>query len=81
MSEYHEPTLAEQRERLALTCQLDRLNLRLAMRPTPVERLAMGVMEKLAPLVPHLPGRLGKWTRGIMRGTELFKTVYNAMSS
>ncbi|HZZ20717.1 MAG TPA: hypothetical protein VFE25_15180 [Opitutaceae bacterium] len=80
MSDYREPTLAEQRERLALTCQLDRLNLRLALRPTPVERLAMGVMEKLAPLAPHLPGRLGKWTRGLMRGTELFKTVYNAMS-
>jgi hypothetical protein len=81
MSEYHELTLAEQRERLALTCQLDRLNLRLAMRPSPMEKLAMGVFEKLAPLAPHLPGKIGKWTRGIMRGTEMFKTVYEAMSS
>lgn len=81
MSDYTPPSLAEQRQRLALICQLDRLNLRLAMRPTPVERLAMGFVEKLAPLAPHLPGRIGRWTRGIMRGTEMFKTVYNAMSS
>jgi hypothetical protein len=81
MSEYHEPTLAEQRERLALQCQLDRLNLRIAMRPSPLEKIAMGFVEKLAPLAPHLPGKIGRWTRGIMRGTEMFKTVYDAMSS
>jgi len=74
-------TLAEQRARLALACQLDRLNLRLAMRPTPLEKLAFNMVEKLAPLAPHLPGTIGKWTRGIMRGTSLFRSVYDAMSS
>jgi hypothetical protein len=75
------PTLAEQRERLALACQLDRLNLRLSMRPSPLEKLAVGMVEKLAPLAPHLPGTIGRWTRGIMRGTTLFRSVYEVMSS
>jgi hypothetical protein len=75
------PTLAEQRQRLALECQLDRLNLRLAVRPTPLEKLALNLVEKLSPLAPHLPGTIGRWTRGIMRGTTLFRSVYDAMSS
>jgi hypothetical protein len=70
------PTLAEQRERVALACELDRLNLRLAMRPTPIERMTLGVLEK----VPHLPGRIGKWARGIVRGTNLARGVYEAVS-
>jgi hypothetical protein len=70
----------EQRQRLALACQLDRLNLQLALRPTPMEKLSLTVLEKLAPLVPHLPGRLGKWTRGIMRGTNLARSLFEAMS-
>jgi hypothetical protein len=74
------PTLAEQRERVALACELDRLNLRLAMRPTPIERMTLGVLEKVAPLVPHLPGRIGKWARGIVRGTNLARGVYEAVS-
>jgi hypothetical protein len=73
-------TLEERRERLALACQLDRLNLRLAVRPTPMERLTINVIEKLSPLLPHLPGRLGRWTRGVMRGTNLLRGVYEAMS-
>jgi hypothetical protein len=73
-------TFDEQRQRLALACQLDRLNLQLALRPTPMEKLSLTVLEKLAPLVPHLPGRLGKWTRGIMRGTHLARSVFEAMS-
>jgi hypothetical protein len=81
MSSGSQPSLAVQRERLALACQLDRLNLRLAVRPSPLERLAIGMLEKLAPIAPHLPGRIGKWTRGIMRGTSLFRSVYDAMSS
>jgi hypothetical protein len=75
------PTLAEQRERLALVCELDRLNLRLAMRPTPLERTTLKVLEKVAPLAPHLPGRLGRWARSILRGTNIARGVYEAMSS
>jgi hypothetical protein len=69
-----------QRERLALACHLDRLKLRLAARPSPLEKLTFSVLENLAPLAPHLPGRLGKWTRGIMRGTQFFKSVFEAAS-
>ena len=73
-------SFAERRQRLALACQLDRLNLQLALRPTPLEKLSLTLLEKLAPLAPHLPGRLGKWTRGIMRGTSLARGVLEAMS-
>jgi hypothetical protein len=50
------------------------------VKPTPLERLTFSVLDELAPLAPHLPGRLGKWTRGIMRGGRFFKGVYEAMS-
>lgn len=80
MSSKGTSTLDERRKLLALECQLDRLKLRLAVKPTPLERLTFSVLEELAPLAPHLPGRLGKWTRGIMRGTRFFKGVYEAMS-
>jgi hypothetical protein len=79
MNGEHPLTLAEKRERLALACQLDRLNLRLAMRPTPLERISLTLLEKVAPLVPHLPGKVGKWARSIMRGTNLFKGVYESI--
>jgi hypothetical protein len=72
-------TLAEQRERLVLVCELDRLNLRLAMRPTPMESVALNVLERVAPFVPHIPGKLGKWARRIMRGTNVARGVYEAM--
>ncbi len=73
------PTLAEQRERLALACRLDRLNLQLAMRPTPLERMALTFLEKAAPLVPFLPGKFGRWARGISQGTNLVRGVYDAV--
>jgi hypothetical protein len=73
------PGPAAQRERLALACELDRLNLRLAMRPTALERLSMAVMVTVAPIVPHLPGRIGAWARGIVRGTKALRGVYDYM--
>ena len=79
MNDENKPTLAEQRERLGLACKLDRLNLRLAMRPTPLERLALNVMEKAAPFIPLLPGKVGRWARGISQGTSLFRGVYEAV--
>ena len=72
-------TPAERRERLALACRLDRLNLRLAMRPTALERLSLTLLEKAAPLIPLLPGRVGRWARGITRGTNLLRGVYEAV--
>ena len=72
-------TPAQRREQLALACRLDRLNLRLAMRPTALERLSLTLLEKAAPLIPFLPGRVGRWARGITRGTNLLRGVYEAV--
>ena len=72
-------SLAERRERLALACRLDRLNLRLALRPTALERLSLTLLEKAAPLIPLLPGRVGRWARGMAQGTNLLRGVYNAV--
>jgi hypothetical protein len=74
-------TLAERRQRLALACQLDRLNLQLALRPSPLEKLSINLLEKLAPIAPHLPGRVGKWVRQIMRGTSLVRSLFDAVSA
>jgi hypothetical protein len=71
----------ELREWLALACELDRVRLRLAARPTTFERLSMSMLEKLIPLAPHLPGKLGKWSRGILQGTNILRGVYDAMSN
>ena len=79
MSSRTHATPAERREQLALACRLDRLNLRLAMRPTALERLSLTLLEKAAPLVPFLPGRVGRWARGITRGTNLLRGVYEAV--
>jgi hypothetical protein len=79
MSADRKPTLAERRECLALACSLDRLNLRLAMRPTALERLSLTLLEKAAPLIPLLPGRFGRWARGIAQGTNLLRGVYEAV--
>jgi hypothetical protein len=71
---------AERRQRLALVCQLDRLHLRLALRPAPS---AMGPLGGLAApaLTPALafaqllPGPLGRLARGFALGSALFRTV------
>jgi hypothetical protein len=75
------PPLAEQREELALACRLDRLNLLLSLRPTPMERLSLTLLEKAAPLLPFLPGKVGRWARGITRGTNLLRGVYESVFS
>jgi len=75
------PTPAERREWLALACRLDRLNLRLAVRPTALERLSLSLLGKAAPLIPLLPGKIGRWARGIGRGTNLVRGVYESVFS
>ncbi|HEY1791667.1 MAG TPA: hypothetical protein VGG34_02010 [Opitutaceae bacterium] len=70
---------ADYKERLILACELDRLNLRLAMTPTPFERLSLKALEKIGPLVPHLPGKIGKIARRISQGTNLLRGVYDVM--
>jgi hypothetical protein len=70
---------AELREWLAVACELDRVRLQLAARPSPLERISMSVLENVIPLAPHLPGKIGRWSRGILQGTNILRGVYNAM--
>jgi hypothetical protein len=72
------PTLEERRQRLALECELDRLNLRLAMRPTRVDGLALSVAAKMLPLARHFPGRIGRWSREVSHGAAFFRGIYDA---
>jgi len=69
----------ELREWLAVACELDRVRLQLAARPSPLERISMSVLENVIPLAPHLPGKIGRWSRGIVQGTNILRGVYNAM--
>jgi hypothetical protein len=73
-------SVAERRQRLALACELDRLRLQMALRPSPLEKMSIQLFERLAPLAPHLPGRVGKWIRQIMRGTSLVRSVFAAVA-
>ena len=73
--------IAQEKARLALACQLDRLNLRLALRPTPLERASLKVLEKMAPIIPLIPGRIGRWARRIAQGTNLVRGVYESVFS
>lgn len=69
----------ELREWLAVACELDRTRIQLAARPTTLERVSLSVLQNVIPLAPHLPGRIGKWSRGILKGTNLLRGVYDAM--
>jgi len=70
---------AELREWLAVACELDRVRLQLAARPSPLERISLSVLENVIPLAPHLPGKIGRWSRGILRGTHVLRGVYDAI--
>jgi hypothetical protein len=72
-------TPAERRQWLVLACELDRVRVQLAARPSPLERIALSVLRNVIPLAPHLPGRIGRWSRGIMQGTNLARGVYGSM--
>ncbi len=77
MSATPQPTPAQRRDCLALACRLDRLNMRLALRPTALERLSLTLLGLSAPL---LPGRIGRWARAFEQGTKLLRGVYEAVS-
>jgi hypothetical protein len=69
----------ELKEWLKVACELDRARLQLAARPSPLERIALSLLENVIPLAPHLPGKIGKWSRGIQQGTNVLRGVYEAM--
>jgi hypothetical protein len=77
----HGLSLAERREWLVVACELDRVRLQLAARPSTLEKISFSILESVIPLVPHLPGKIGRWTRGILQGTNILRGVYDAMVS
>jgi hypothetical protein len=72
-------TVAERREWLVVACELDRVRMQLAVRPTTLEKISFSLLETVIPLAPHLPGKIGRWTRGILQGTNILRGVYDAM--
>jgi hypothetical protein len=72
-------TNAQLREWLAVACELDRVRLQLAARPTPLERVSVSILQKVIPFAPHLPGKIGRWSRRILQGTNVLRGVYDAM--
>jgi hypothetical protein len=70
---------ADQRERLVLACQLDRLNLMLAARKARNGGITSVVLEKLQEISPSIPGRIGRWSRALLEGTVLLRGVYNSI--
>ena len=72
------PTLAERRQRLALVCELDRLHLRLALRPTArrpeltVGGVPLSALTTALSFAQFLPGRFGRIARGASLGADLF---------
>jgi hypothetical protein len=70
---------AELREWLAVACELDRVLLQLAGRPSRLKRLSFSILESMLPLAPHLPGKMGRWSRGILKGTNILRGVYDSM--
>jgi hypothetical protein len=72
-------SVAERREWLVVACELDRVRLQLAARPSTLERVSFSLLESVIPLAPHLPGKIGRWTRGILQGTNILRGVYDAI--
>lgn len=71
------PTPAERRERLALACELDRLRLRIALRP-PARPAglagadgAFSLAGKALSVAGFFPGKVGRWARRLALGSEL----------
>jgi len=71
------PSQADRRERLALACE--RLNLRLAMKPSPAAGLALSAVEVLTALAPSIPGLLSRRVRIVMKTLTFARGVLGAM--
>ena len=72
-------TLEERRRRLALICELDRLNLRIALRPVarrpePVlGGVPLSVFNQALSFAQLIPGKIGRWARSAAMGADLFR--------
>lgn len=61
MNFHTRPTFAERRQCLVLECELDRLNLRIALRPH-AEKSPFRAASLIPRLLALVPGRWGRWT-------------------
>jgi hypothetical protein len=73
-------TNAERRERLTLLCQLDRLHLKLMLRPAPSSEPTLGglPLSSLGQALSFsqlLPGKIGRLSRGVALGAQLFRAT------
>ncbi|MBL9187086.1 MAG: hypothetical protein JNK23_06390 [Opitutaceae bacterium] len=74
-------TLEERRRRLALICELDRLHLRLALRPAArgsgaaIGGVPLSVLNKAFSFAQFLPGKIGRWARGAALGADLINLL------
>jgi hypothetical protein len=68
-------SLAEQRERLALSCELDRLRLRLALRPLENHGSPQSGIGKALAIGQLVPGKIGRWARRLAAGADFFQSI------
>lgn len=79
MSSPEQPSLADRRLRLALTCELDRLLLRLALRPTArrpeimIGGLPVSAITKAFSVAQFMPGKIGRLARGAALCADLLR--------
>jgi hypothetical protein len=71
---------AARRQRLAVLCALDRVELRLALKPPrPPQPLMVAGVKRALDVAAVLPGRLGRWSRHLATGLRLARQVQAAM--
>lgn len=71
---------AERRQRLAVLCALDRVQLRLALAPAPrptapAEKIAGESLKTVLAATRFLPGKLGLWSRRIGFAASLVRLL------
>jgi hypothetical protein len=71
--------IANRREHLVLACELDRLNLSLAMRPSPAAGIALTAVEMLTTMIPSIPGLFSRRVRIIMKTLTFARGVLGAL--
>jgi len=65
---------------LALICELDRLRLRIALRPAPAHELTVGglpasAIAKALAFTQYFPGRIGQMARGVAIGSSIIRVL------
>jgi hypothetical protein len=71
---------AERIRQIALSCELDRLRLRIALRPTPSRELTIAglpatAIGKALSFTQYFPGKIGQMARGLAVGSTIFRIL------